>query len=410
MNINDFNKIWASTSPLTPYSFSDANYKEGWNFVGSTPPARQMWDGYMKLQDEKSQFLSVNTLRLDVVAQTISTGDDLDDYKTEGVYICESSTIASSLSNCPFSSTGFKLVVMKTYDDNRLLQTIYVQNKQIFVRGYNESTWNVWKTIAFAEDVLALSGGTMTGTITEESDNPATRTSYSVKYSGITDGTSPSGNRLGFGLEFTDQNGATLGGIARYIGSSGASNLRLYDTWNNVSHNVAVVHAANGDPSFQPQGADNALTLGVSNYRWSVVYAATGTINTSDERLKDNIEPIPDDVLDAWGEVQWNQFKFKDSIAKKGNNARSHTGLVAQRIDTIFKEHGLDASKYGLFCFDEWDSTEETDENGNVVAVPAGNRYSLRYEEALCLECAYQRRRADRLEARIKALEDKIAL
>lgn len=54
---DDFNKVWASTSPLTPYEFSESNYKEGWNFIGSTPPARQMWDSIQKLNDEKSKFL-----------------------------------------------------------------------------------------------------------------------------------------------------------------------------------------------------------------------------------------------------------------------------------------------------------------------------------------------------------------
>lgn len=57
ITIDDFNKIWASTSPLTPYTFSESNYKEGWNFVGSTPPSRQMWDGIQKLNDEKTKFL-----------------------------------------------------------------------------------------------------------------------------------------------------------------------------------------------------------------------------------------------------------------------------------------------------------------------------------------------------------------
>ena len=54
---DDFNKVWASTSPLTPYDFDEVNYKQGWNFVGSTPPARQMWDSIQKSNDEKSKFL-----------------------------------------------------------------------------------------------------------------------------------------------------------------------------------------------------------------------------------------------------------------------------------------------------------------------------------------------------------------
>lgn len=60
----DFNRIWASTSPLTPYNFSNTNYLQGWNFVGSTPPARQMWDKYMNLADQKMQYLYNNYLPL----------------------------------------------------------------------------------------------------------------------------------------------------------------------------------------------------------------------------------------------------------------------------------------------------------------------------------------------------------
>jgi len=62
--LTDFDKIWASTSPLTPYSFSDANYEEGWNFIGSTPPARQMWDSIQKFNDEKAKFIVDNYLAL----------------------------------------------------------------------------------------------------------------------------------------------------------------------------------------------------------------------------------------------------------------------------------------------------------------------------------------------------------
>lgn len=62
--LEDFDKIWASTSPLTPYEFSDSNYKQGWNFIGSTPPARQMWDFLQKRNDEKTQWLYNNKLSL----------------------------------------------------------------------------------------------------------------------------------------------------------------------------------------------------------------------------------------------------------------------------------------------------------------------------------------------------------
>jgi hypothetical protein len=157
--------------------------------------------------------------------------------------------------------------------------------------------------------------------------------------------------------------------------------------------------------------ADNVHSLGFTGYRWSEVYAANGTINTSDEREKDLIEAIPQSWLDAWGEVQYNRYKFKDAIAKKGqDSARWHVGLVAQRVKEAFERHGVDAFAIGLLCYDEWDDkfidgyeeTEVTNEDGSVskkyTPVPnaiqvtkAGNRYGIRYEQALALECAYLR-------------------
>lgn len=64
ITLSDFNNIWASSSPLTPYSFTDSNYKEGWNFIGSTPPSRQMWDFLQKQNDEKAQYIVNNFLSL----------------------------------------------------------------------------------------------------------------------------------------------------------------------------------------------------------------------------------------------------------------------------------------------------------------------------------------------------------
>ena len=86
---DDFEKIWASTSPLTPYSFSASQYKEGWNFIGSTPPSRQMWDFLQKNNDEKMQYLlnhfdnylplSGGTLTGDVdITGDLSVSGDLD--------------------------------------------------------------------------------------------------------------------------------------------------------------------------------------------------------------------------------------------------------------------------------------------------------------------------------------------
>jgi Pectate lyase superfamily protein/Chaperone of endosialidase len=141
---------------------------------------------------------------------------------------------------------------------------------------------------------------------------------------------------------------------------------------------------------------DNAASLGTPSSRWTTVYATTGAINTSDEREKQQVTSIDERALRAWGKVQFCQFKFNDAVELKGDGARWHVGVVAQRVKEAFESEGLDPFAFGVLCYDEWDAQpEEIGEDGKVLAasVPAGNRYGVRYEEALALECAYLRSR-----------------
>ena len=420
ITLADFNKIWASTSPLTPYSFSDNNYKQGWNFIGSTPPARQMWDYLQKQNDEKSQYLfnsvkDKTMLLSDDLATIIPSGADLNDYKTAGTYITTGESATASLLNCPTATGAIKLVVLYTGYGNVSWsgrQIIYSRDG-IYIRMWNNSvatgSWDSWKKFAYSEDVLPLSGGTLTGFLKLENNVLAEQITTLEK------GTNPSAVIYPFWLACYDKNGTAsanrICGIGGVVGSNGNIEMGLYAyKWLSEGLTNACVYVgfpSSGNVYFRPN-LDNSFDLGTSSMRWKQLYAGTTTISTSDERLKDNIESVPDEVLDAWGEVNWYQYQFKDSIAEKGEKARIHTGAIAQRIESVFESHNLDANRYGLLCYDKWDATPaEKDEDGNIVtpALPAGNRYSLRYEEALCMEAAYQRRRADRLEERIARLE-----
>ena len=146
-------------------------------------------------------------------------------------------------------------------------------------------------------------------------------------------------------------------------------------------------------PAFEPS-PDNAMSLGRAGSRWTTVFATTPTINTSDERLKQQIKTIDDAALRAWSKVEYVQYKWNDAVEKKGDGARWHFGLIAQRVKEAFESEGLNAFEYGVLCYDTWDAqAEEIDDNGVVVkrAIDAGERYGVRYEEALALECAYLR-------------------
>lgn len=212
-----------------------------------------------------------------------------------------------------------------------------------------------------------------------------------------------------------DGNSAT-----NYLGLSGPTTSQTGLIWSTVSKSAQAVIAynfssddfrvwVNGADAYRLKASslipvvDNTKTLGESSFRWSVVYAGTGAINTSDAREKEQVTAIPDAVLDAWLDVDYVQFKFIDAVQTKGDNARWHTGVIAQRVKDAFIAHGLDAAKYGVLCYDEWPARDELrDDDGNIVeeARPAGNRYGVRYEEALCLEAALMRRELRRIQGR----------
>tara|TARA_R100000388_G_scaffold22352_1_gene17016 strand:- start:3634 stop:6621 length:2988 start_codon:yes stop_codon:yes gene_type:complete len=131
------------------------------------------------------------------------------------------------------------------------------------------------------------------------------------------------------------------------------------------------------DANFLPSG-DDSQDLGSSSNRWDDVFATNGTIQTSDERQKQNIETITEAekrvALVLKGKLK--KYKFKAAVTSKGDNARIHFGIVAQEIKTAFEAESLDPASYGMFCYDEMYTT---DEEGNKTKV--GDSYGVRYNE-----------------------------
>ncbi|MEG0858615.1 MAG: tail fiber domain-containing protein [Pseudomonas sp.] len=139
---------------------------------------------------------------------------------------------------------------------------------------------------------------------------------------------------------------------------------------------------------------DNDKPLGSASLRFSTAFFGTAPAVSSDEGLKQQIKPIDDACLKAWAKVEYVQYKFNDAVEAKGDGARWHFGLIAQRVKAAFESEGLNAFDYGLLCHDSWKSQEEIlDEEGAVIqhAMNTGERFGIRYEEALALECAYLR-------------------
>jgi len=155
----------------------------------------------------------------------------------------------------------------------------------------------------------------------------------------------------------------TVGGNASAIGASGTNTT--------FGNNTVYVSPATG---FAP-AVDNSYVLGAPSFRWSTVYAGTGTINTSDASQKQQDRALSDAERAVAVRIKGliKTFKFNDAVATKGDAARTHIGVYAQEVQAAFTAEGLDAEKYALFCRDEVD--------GQSI-------YGVRYEELLAFVIA----------------------
>jgi hypothetical protein len=124
---------------------------------------------------------------------------------------------------------------------------------------------------------------------------------------------------------------------------------------------ISGFRALNTSLSSTTPGSDNSMTLGASGARWSVVWAATGTINTSDANTKQDVADLDDAekrvAVSIKGLIK--KFRLKDAVAEKGDAARIHVGVIAQEVRDAFTAEGLDANRYALFCADTWWEREE---------------------------------------------------
>ena len=169
---------------------------------------------------------------------------------------------------------------------------------------------------------------------------------------------------------------------------------------------------------------DNVIDLGDSGARFDDIHATNGTIQTSDKNEKEQIASLTTAEITAAKAISklFKTFKWKDKVVAKGDAARTHTGVIAQEVQTAMSDAGLDASKYAFWCSDTWweddetytddDGAEQTRTNTYDTAdeAPEGatqrTRLGVRYPELLAFIGAATEQRLADLEARVTALED----
>ena len=223
------------------------------------------------------------------------------------------------------------------------------------------------------------------------------------------------------------KNGSDAGSISVWNGNIGIANantrLEIDDAVN------AVFFTNNTTGGLR----DNTTDLGKSNARLDNIYATNGTIQTSDFNEKQDIASLTATEMLVGKRISalFKTFRWKDKVVEKGDNARTHTGVIAQDVQAAFTAEGLDAGDYSLFTSSTWwehlvdvPASEADEENGTEardaytrtdtydteVEAPEGaterTRLGIRYPELLSFVAAYNEQRFASIEARLTALED----
>lgn len=206
-----------------------------------------------------------------------------------------------------------------------------------------------------------------------------------------------------------------------FLGTASNHDLRM-----GTNSGASLVLAAGGGSIYSE--TDNNTDLGSASKRFKVVYAGTGTINTSDERDKHWRGALTDAELAAARAIaaEIGLFQWHDAVAEKGADAaRLHVGVRAQRIWAIMADHGLvdpigkdgrpsGRCGYAFLCYDDWPesvvdhpvfSKDVTDADGRPAvecyrpaAIPGGDRYGVRPDQLALFLLAAQEQRLVALE------------
>jgi len=221
------------------------------------------------------------------------------------------------------------------------------------------------------------------------------------------------------------------GGDAGYIGTSNSGDLYI----GNSGTGVLFAGGSNGILPINPSNTvlrDNAIDLGSGSYRFDDIFATNGSIQTSDENEKQNIASLTSAEITAATAISklFKTFKWKDKVSAKGDDARTHTGVIAQQVQTAMSDAGLDASKYAFWCSNTWwekdvevaaveadeeklikaqDAFTRTDIYDTLEEAPEGaterTRMGVRYPELLAFIGAATEQRLTNIETRLAALE-----
>jgi len=123
---------------------------------------------------------------------------------------------------------------------------------------------------------------------------------------------------------------------------------------------------------------DNAIDLGQSNIRFDDAFITNGVTTGSDRTEKQDIAALSSTEMLVAARISktFHTYRWKDAVVAKGDDARIHTGTIAQEVQAAFTAESLDAGRYAMFMSDTW-----WDHDVDVAAVEASDAVDAVYRE-----------------------------
>ena len=334
--------------------------------VGAVPTSRKV--------NGRALSSDINITSGDVFAQTtiVENGTNFNNLKNPGIYVQSSNAEVTNNTNMPTKEAFIMTVYMANWKDNSIQVFCNYTGSKMYWRTWQAygDVWGAWRQVI----------GSNGGNATINNRLQLTGTQYPQIYG--------NGTSLQLGVDTNAAVGVVLqGGVFREAG-------------------------------------DGSLNLGNGSHRWAVVYAKTGSINTSDRNEKNTIADIdPEQAEKLIMGLKPSTFKFND-----GTSGRTHWGLISQDIEELLPQIGMSDLDFAGFIkspktedyYEDVPETVTDEENGEEKTVTRKELktrtiegeyiYSLRYDEFIApLICMVQKqqKQIENLERRLSALENK---
>jgi len=99
--------------------------------------------------------------------------------------------------------------------------------------------------------------------------------------------------------------------------------------------------------------SDNNISCGNGSWRFTDIYAVSGSVNTSDRRLKKDIVDLPDSLgLDFINKLRPVNYKWNEG-------KRTHQGFISQEIADTLKDSGMDPNDIAIYVDGSFDEVKE---------------------------------------------------